>query len=53
MNNKQVDSISYEKNSVSSYIKNYITNKNITNIIIVGEENSVSKNVENELRNLN
>ncbi|WP_101772326.1 cell wall-binding repeat-containing protein [Peptostreptococcus faecalis] len=40
------------KDSLNYYAKHFIQKHNIKKIIIVGGENSVSKNVENELRNL-
>lgn len=39
-------------NSMDKYVKKFIKNNNIEKVIIVGGEESVSKNVENELRNL-
>ncbi|WP_101773829.1 cell wall-binding repeat-containing protein [Peptostreptococcus faecalis] len=42
-----------KSDKLNKYTKEYIENNDIKNIIIVGGENSVSKNVENELRNLN
>lgn len=39
-------------NSVDKYVKSFIQKNNIQNVIIVGGEKSVSKNVENELRGL-
>jgi len=39
-------------NSVDKYVKSFIKKNNIQNVIIVGGEKSVSKNVENELRGL-
>lgn len=40
------------QNRLNTSTKEYIEDKNIKNIIIVGGEKSVSKNVEKELRNL-
>ncbi|SEN71535.1 Putative cell wall binding repeat 2 [Peptostreptococcus russellii] len=42
-----------EPNSLDENTKNYIIDNNIKNIIIVGGENSVSSNVEKELKSLN
>ena len=41
-----------EPNKLNGDTKDFIQNKGIKNVIIVGGEKSVSKNVENEIRNL-